>query len=138
MGVDETILQLIDQGDIGDQATLRERLRDKGHVLTQPTLSRHLKRLNVRKERGRYRYVERPNVGVPDFRLIPIEPNLIVLRTHPGYAQALAVKLDSDNVPGIAGTIAGDDTVLIAAQDDNLQLVCDRIRNALDTSARSH
>ena len=38
--------------------------------------------------------------------------NLIVLRTSPGNANALAVALDKENWPEIVGTIAGDDTVL--------------------------
>lgn len=138
MGVDEKILRLIEKGNIADQATLRKRLRDNGHDLTQPTLSRHLKRLNMRKEHGRYRHIERPDVAAPEIRLVPVAPNLVILCTHPGYAQAVAVKLDSAKLPGIAGTVAGDDTVIIAALDNDLQALCKRIRVVLDKRGNSH
>lgn len=138
MDLDEAILRLINKGDVGDQTTLLERLRANGYDITQPTLSRRLKRLNIRKQRGRYCYVERPNVTAPDFRLIAVSPNLVVLRTHPGFAQALAVKLDSENVAGVAGTIAGDDTVLIMTLEEDLEALCERIRGALESNAYSH
>lgn len=132
MGIDEEILRLIEKDYIGDQATLRERLRNNGHNLTQPTLSRHLNRLNVRKEHGRYRHIERPSVEAPEMQLVPVAPNLVVLRTRPGYAQAIAVKLDSEKITGIAGTVAGDDTVIIVALGNDLEALCKRIRGALD------
>ncbi len=43
--------------------------------------------------------------------------NLIVLRTSPGNANALAVALDNEEWPEIVGTIAGDDTILVVAPD---------------------
>ena len=39
--------------------------------------------------------------------------NMIVLRTDPGQAQALAIAIDRAQVPDVAGTIAGDDTILV-------------------------
>lgn len=135
MNVDEAILQLVRDGEIGDQASLRQLLQEQGHALTQPTLSRHLKRLNVRKELGVYRHLETPTVNVPDYTLLAVGPNLIVLHTRPGHAQALAVLLDSKGVSGIAGTVAGDDTVFVAAAETDLRALGDRIRAALGKRA---
>ena len=46
-----------------------------------------------------------------------VAQNLIVLRTSPGNANALAVALDKASWPEIVGTLAGDDTVLVVAPD---------------------
>ncbi len=135
MTVDETILQLIQEESIGDQSTLRERLSGMGHSVTQPTLSRHLKRLGVRKIRGAYRQTEQSADLVPEYSLTIAPPNLVILKTKPGHAQVLAVLLDAENIPGAAGSIAGDDTVFIAAErPDDLDTLGDRIYNQLNRS----
>ena len=87
-----------------------------GHDLTQPTLSRHLKKLHVQKSEGRYRRVDAPHVALPTFSIVEAPPNLLILRTDPGFASALAVKLDHAEIPGLAGTIAGDDTIFLAVK----------------------
>lgn len=46
--------------------------------------------------------------------MIAAPPNLVVLRTRPGFANAVAAVLDHQPLPGQAGTIAGDDTVFVA------------------------
>lgn len=133
MTVDEAILQLIERESIGDQATMRERLRRAGHAVTQPTLSRHLKRLGIRKVRGAYRQAEASADLVPGYGLSFAAPNLVILKTKPGHAQVLAVLLDAENIPGAAGSIAGDDTVFIAAQSaEDLDALGDRIRALLE------
>ena len=45
--------------------------------------------------------------------------NLIVLRTAPGNANALAVAIDTEDSPEVVGTIAGDDTILVVAPDSH-------------------
>jgi len=53
--------------------------------------------------------------------------NLVVLRTPPGAAQFLASAIDHSVLPGVMGTIAGDDTVLVIASDpDGGQAVAQR------------
>jgi transcriptional regulator of arginine metabolism len=59
---------------------------------------------------------------------VRIAQNLIVLRTSPGNANALAVALDQADWPEIVGTLAGDDTVLIVAPDSG---TADRLRRKL-------
>lgn len=118
MRPDELILQLLEAQDITDQAHLQALLAGQGHALTQPTLSRHLKKLGVRKHEGRYQRVELQagEWGEVEIRRAP--PNLLVLKTAPGFAPATAYALDERApVDLIAGTVAGEDTVFIALAD---------------------
>lgn len=133
MQTDERILQLLEKHEITDQAHLQALLAKHGHDLTQPTLSRHLKKLQVRKVAGRYRRVE---MGAADFsetelRLAP--PNLIVLKTAPGFAPALAYALDEKvGKELVAGTVAGEDTIIVAVADPaKLHQAATAIRHAL-------
>jgi transcriptional regulator of arginine metabolism len=88
------------------------------------TLSRDIRELGLLKTPDGYRQVTASTAG-PDLATIAGEllqdvrtaQNLIVLRTSPGNANALAVALDKEHWPEIVGTIAGDDTILIVAPD---------------------
>jgi transcriptional regulator of arginine metabolism len=118
MRPDELILQLLETREITDQAHLQALLAGQGHALTQPTLSRHLKKLGVRKHEGRYQRVEPApgDLGEVEIRRAP--PNLLVLKTAPGFAPATAYALDERApVELVAGTVAGEDTVFIALAD---------------------
>ena len=67
-----------------------------------------------------------PSASGPDLATIASEflrdarvaQNLIVLRTSPGNANALAVALDNEELPEVVGTLAGDDTILVVAPDN--------------------
>jgi transcriptional regulator of arginine metabolism len=132
MTVDQAILRLIEKYEIADQAALLQRLAAQGIELTQSTLSRHLKKLSVQKREGRYQRVETPRLGMPAFQLREAPPNLLVLTTTPGFAQAMAELLDQSQLPAIAGTIAGDNTVFIALADSRaLKTVQEEIREIL-------
>lgn len=122
------ILELVDREAITSQEMLRERLRARGVEATQATLSRDVRDLGLikRPTDGAYR---RPAAGE---RVEVVEPGtvlrraveeylrseeavqqLLVLRTGPGQAQPMAVALDRIQLAEIAGTIAGDDTILV-------------------------
>ena len=120
MDLDALILQLLDDAPIADQGDLLDLLAARGHELTQSTLSRRLKRLGVQKVQGRYRRVEHSAQILPEVTLREVPPNLLVLRTAPGFAQALGLSLDADPVPGQMGTLAGDDTVFVAVLPERL------------------
>ena len=94
-----------------DQQGLVEHLRHLGVDVSQSTLSRHLRRLGYSKRDGRWLRELLPRLRA-EIHLAP--PNLLVLRTAPGFANALAVELDREPLPGQAGTIAGDDTIFVA------------------------
>lgn len=115
--LDPTLLELLETQEILDQDTFLDLLARQGHRLTQSTLSRHLKKLHVQKIDGVYRRVDPAKAALPPFTLAEAPPNLLVLRTQPGFANALALRLDAAGLPGLVGTIAGDDTVFIAVAD---------------------
>jgi transcriptional regulator of arginine metabolism len=53
----------------------------------------------------------------PRYTLRKVPPCLLVLKTNPGFAQAMALALDGADLPSLAGTIAGDDTIFAAPTD---------------------
>jgi transcriptional regulator of arginine metabolism len=118
------ILRLISAEHIGNQEALRRRLAKERLRVTQATLSRDLQELQLVKTKEGYR----PATALPDEAaavppltralrefLLDIRPaeNLLVLKTPPSGAQPLAAAVDAAKFAEIAGTIAGDDTVLI-------------------------
>jgi transcriptional regulator of arginine metabolism len=125
--LDQTLLELISNDRISDQFELQAALAKAGKVVSQPTLSRHLTRLGISKRNGRY---SPPGDGSPGATaVLSAPPNLIVLRTKPGFANAVAAVLDHQPLPGQAGTIAGDDTVFIALREGHaLQTLIDAAR----------
>jgi transcriptional regulator of arginine metabolism len=130
------ILKLIRTKRILTQEDLARELKlSQGIDTTQVTLSRDVRELGLLKTPEGYRQGEAAAPG-PDVETIAgellqdvrIAQNLIVLRTSPGNANALAVALDKANWHEIVGTIAGDDTVLIVAPD---AATADRLRKKL-------
>jgi transcriptional regulator of arginine metabolism len=119
MPIDADLKTLLANELIADQAELLSALAARGHVLTQSTLSRKLKSLGYQKQAGHYIQPDVPGFKLQSVTLVA--PNLLILRTAPGFAGALAVRLDANPLPGQAGTIAGDDTVFVAVQGDLLQ-----------------
>lgn len=118
------ILRLVTDGSIVNQEDLRRRLAAQRLRVTQATLSRDIQELRLIKTHGGYKSASAiPEDSAPLPRLAralgeflqDIHPaeNLLVLKTPPSGAQPLAAAVDGAKFPEIAGTIAGDDTVLI-------------------------
>ncbi|WP_426753652.1 arginine repressor [Myxococcus sp. Y35] len=124
MNLDEAILRLITEREIGDQAVLQQLLEAEGQAPSQSTLSRRLKKLGVVKVGGRYQRAPAMPVVVPErprVTILEAPPNLLVVRTAPGFAPVLALALDKEpELPGLAGTVAGDDTIFVAVTDPAL------------------
>ncbi|MCA9284373.1 MAG: hypothetical protein KDA22_04110 [Phycisphaerales bacterium] len=136
------IRQLLQRERIGNQEELRKRLRQVGIRAEQATLSRDLHALGVVKGPDGYvlpdalgssstaagvrreelaDMVQRflgPVAAAADGAAIEHAGNLVVLRTGPGRAQPLALALDRSRLRGMLGTIAGDDTIFIAARTE--------------------
>jgi transcriptional regulator of arginine metabolism len=119
------ILKLIRSKRIPTQDDLARELKESYAIdTTQVTLSRDVRELGLLKTPEGYRQVEAAVPG-PDLPAVIAEllqdarvaQNLLVLRTSPGNANALAVALDKEDWPEIVGTIAGDDTILVVAPD---------------------
>jgi transcriptional regulator of arginine metabolism len=118
------ILRLVSGQRIASQEDLRRRLAAQKMRVTQATLSRDLQQLHLVKTQEGYKQAsslpEEPTPLQPLARalaefLLDIRPaeNLLVLKTPPGGAQPLAAAVDGSKFAEVAGTIAGDDTVLI-------------------------
>ena len=110
------MLDLVDRTNISSQENLRKRLGKLGFEVTQATLSRDLKELNVVKttgEDGEYKYAIMDDM--PGFQITScdISGNLLVLHTDPGMAPAVAYRVDALRLAGIVGTVAGEDTLLV-------------------------
>lgn len=120
MTLDEAILRHLAAQSIDDQAVLLDLLRRDGFDLTVSTLSRHLKKLQVRKEEGRYQRSAPVRAAAPGFTLRKVPPCLLIIKTNPGFANAMALALDGARLPSLGGTIAGDDTIFVAPTDGDL------------------
>lgn len=112
MTIDSALHQLVLVHPEADQQTLAEHLRNAGLDVSQSTLSRQLRKLGYFKRDGRWTRMEQASSLRAELLLAP--PNLLILRTAPGFANALAVELDLRPLPGQVGTIAGDDTIFVA------------------------
>jgi transcriptional regulator of arginine metabolism len=123
------IVQILRRRAVGSQAELARLLRRHGEQVTQATLSRDLEELGAFKVRegGRvvYRLPEEPPAGearlarmLEEFVLdVEASGNLVVVRTPPGAANAVARALDTAAWREVAGTVAGDDTILVVARE---------------------
>lgn len=131
MDLDALILQLLESQAVTDQSDLLARLAAAGHGLTQSTLSRRLKRLGIQKVQGRYRRMEPAAQALPEVTVTMVAPNLLVLRTAAGFAQALGLNLDADPAPGQVGTLAGDDTVFVAVAPASLEAAAAHLKRVL-------
>ncbi len=123
------IRKIIRSEFISSQEELIARLEECGVVVTQSTLSRDLRFMNVakvpHKERG-YIYVL-PNTAHSDLVVstnitdnivdIAFSGNMCVITTKPGYASAVSVPIDSRGIPEVLGTIAGDNTILLVLRE---------------------
>jgi transcriptional regulator of arginine metabolism len=124
------LLDVIDHEAVASQEELRLRLKHRGIDATQATISRDLKDLGLVKRAGDGAYVRpgqapggEPAVGDQVRRAVAglvrgferVDP-LIVVRTDRGQAQGLAEWIDRARFAEVAGTIAGDDTILLVCR----------------------
>jgi transcriptional regulator of arginine metabolism len=121
------IEKIISGEKILSQESLLKKLKVKGIICTQATLSRNLRQLGISRVpdgTGSYRYAlpekkansKESNAGInilPVIRDIVEAKGLMVIRTIPGNANATAYYIDNAGRYEIAGTIAGDDTILV-------------------------
>lgn len=139
------ILELIEKYDIDTQELMIEKLKESGINATQTTISRDIRELKLIKgisPSGVYRYVlptqKRENsTPVLNSALtdsvtgIEAAGNIVVVKTYPGMANALAVCVDSLEKPHIVGSVAGDDTILLVVRTTEIANdVCRELREA--------
>lgn len=138
------ILEIVATHPVETQEELAELLARRGHEVTQSSVSRDVAELGLVKADGVYR---RPPVPVengadPNARRVArgvlqvdaAGPWLLVLHTPPGEANAVAIALDRLAWKGVAGTIAGDDTIFVAVESEEAREVVRKELRALNPS----
>ena len=131
-GRQEKILELIKKYEIETQDELMEFLGEEGYIVTQATVSRDIRDLDLVKiavPGGSYKYVAsgipKKTVGLGSFshtvadtvQSVICAQNIIVLKTATGMAQAVAIAIDRIPDADILGCVAGDDTIIIVTPD---------------------
>ena len=124
------ILDLIVKKEIGTQEELLDELNKAGYHVTQATVSRDIREMNLTKislSGGKLRYVayQKTEEDLSEkyhrifrdaFLSMDTAMNILVIRTVSGMAMAVAAALDDMEFPEIVGSIAGDDTVMCAVR----------------------
>lgn len=125
------ILELIEREEITTQEELADKLIAEGFRVTQATVSRDIRELQLYKvpgDGGRQKYAAMPGKGKEEdtvsnrymdtFRAGYVSmaqaQNILVIRTEAGMAGGVAAALDAMNFSEIVGSIAGDDTIMCA------------------------
>ena len=132
----DEILRVVRERPVHSQEELQQRLAERGFAVAQPTLSRDLKDLGLAKTPSGYvapgpdeafdttafggrlkeRQEERLNRALDEFVLSVARAGmLVVLKTPPAAAHPVARAIDEASLEGAVGTIAGDDTIFLAA-----------------------
>ncbi len=127
----QTVLRLVTDKRLTTQQDVVRALRSAGFAATQATVSRDIVELGLVKVARDGMHIYAPPATVPTSGGLDrlrrfceeyavqgaVAGNLVVLRTPPGTANALAIALDTSGFSDVVGTIAGDDTVFVAARD---------------------
>jgi len=139
----QEILAIIRENEIINQEKLIEQLGIRGFVVTQATVSRDMNQLGLGKalsDDGVYRYVFPEKLKNIKFtglfsqavKSIDAAMNIVVIKTYGGMASAVCIALDLKDIPQIAGTIAGDDTIFVAARTEaGAKELVDKLRKLL-------
>ena len=122
--------RLIAEHAVHSQEDLLRLLAARGHRVSQSTVSRDLEAIGAHKvQEGsgptRYAVEGLPAAHSPELAAalalhmtgLAASGNLVVLHTPPGTADLVALALDQAGLPGVLGTVAGDDTVLVVAAE---------------------
>ena len=126
------ILELIASKDIETQEELAEVLLESGMNVTQATVSRDIKELKLIKvlsNSGKYKYgtinhtenyLSNKLVNIFTQSVVNVEnvSNFVIIKTLPGSASAAAEAIDSLRFDGIAGTLAGDNTIFVMTRNE--------------------
>lgn len=140
------ILEIINSRDIETQEELAEELRKDGMNVTQATVSRDIKELKLIKvlsDSGKYKYatimhtenfLSNKLINIFSQTVISVENvnNFVVIKTISGSAPAAAEAIDSLNFEGIAGTLAGDNTIFVMARDaEKAQIITQKMKKMI-------
>lgn len=140
------IIEIIGKYDVETQEALLEKLKEEGYDVTQATVSRDIKELDIIKmstKNAGYKYSvkkgedERPSAKYANIlreatQSVVSAGNLVIIRTYSGMANASAAAIDLMWHYAILGSIAGDDTIFVATSDeDSAKALTKRIDDVL-------
>ncbi len=143
----QKIKELVEQFEIETQEELADRLKEAGYTVTQATVSRDIRELKLSKVpmgdgRQKYTILVHSDHYLSDkyirvlkdgFLSMDMAQNILVVNTVSGMAMAVAAAIDAMKLKEIVGSIAGDDTIMMAVRTvQDTQAVMDKIRNVLD------
>lgn len=143
----EKINELVSQYEIDTQEELADRLCEAGYQVTQATVSRDIRELKLSKVpvgKGRQKYVaftqDESHLGDKYIRVLregyvsmDLAQNLLVMKTVPGMAMAVAAAVDALKIEEIVGCIAGDNTIMMAMRNVTSALaVKDKIERMIE------
>ena len=131
------ILKIISEHNVDTQEELSARLKEVGFHVTQATVSREIQELHlikVQAEKGVYKYaVNEFSTVVNTERLLRIfketvtsvksAGNIVVVTTLSGGGSSAGEAIDILNLPGVVGSIAGDNTIFLAVEDGKTESV---------------
>jgi len=139
----ERIKEIITEKSVTTQDMLVELLNNDGYNVTQATVSRDVKKLGLVKsfENGVNKYVL--NKTTPDVHddvilsngivSVATAQNIVVIKSKPGFANTICVVLDQLELDGLVGTLAGDDTIFLATENNSSAL---HIKNVIIDKVR--
>ena len=127
------ILSLISQHNIDRQEVLLEYLNNEGFQVTQATVSRDIKELNLVKivaSNGEYKYAQNTIVeDTESIKTVDYALNTVVIKCHTAMAQAACEVFDSLHWDGVVGTLAGENTIFILVRSEEIaHNLCDKLR----------
>lgn len=140
------ILEIINNFEVETQEKLASLLKENGYDVTQATISRDIKELQLIKvlsNSGKYKYALGNSIETPitdrflkifkeTIRSVAHSYNLIIVKTLSGCGSAAGEAIDSLNVPHVVGSIAGDNTLLIIVDDaENVPALVEKFNDLL-------
>ena len=142
----QKIVEVVENFEIETQEELAECLRKEGYQVTQATVSRDIRQLNLSKislGNGKQKYIilkqDDNQIGEKYLRVLKDgfvsmdrAQNILVIKTVAGMAMAVAAAIDTMKLEEIVGSIAGDDTIMAAVRtNEDTELVMEKIRKVL-------
>lgn len=141
------IIEIIEKHDVETQEELAAYLREAGYDVTQATVSRDIRELKLSKVPtggGRQKYIvlkqDDSHLGDKYIRVLKdgfssmdMAQNILVVKTVPGMAMAVAAAIDAMKFKEIVGSIAGDDTIMMAVRTvEETQALMEKIQTMIE------
>jgi transcriptional regulator of arginine metabolism len=111
------ILDLVRGRPVQTQQELARALAERGFKATQATVSRDIQELGLVRTGAGYRAGEPLSVISELVLSVTQVEFMVVVRTPPGTANVVARAIDESDMEGVAGTVAGDDTIIVVLGD---------------------